>query len=44
LQDYDIVEEQEFFEEGSKEAGFSRLEVLCRGQKGLQSCVTALHA
>jgi len=44
MQDYDIVEEQAFFEDGSKDAGFSRLEVLCRGQKGLQSCVTAMHA
>lgn len=38
------MEEQDFFEEVSKETGFSSMEVVCRGEKGLQSCVTALCA
>ena len=37
------MEEQSFFERVSEECGFANMEVLCRGEKGLQSCVTALR-
>ena len=38
------MEEQAFFEQTSKDIGFSTMEVVCRGEKGLQSCVSTFCA
>lgn len=38
------MEEQDWFEQTSKSLGYRSMDVLCRGEKGLQGCVTALLA